>query len=152
MAIVSFDTEKMNEPLFSFFDRAGVWGPSCQIEADVEVVGYEFPAVEDPPYDREDSPTVDAKTGRMRKYRGPYARFDIRCSREDENNINDRWFVEQNRALLTLTALGVHVEDDGTHDSEQVLGMKCILTTGEPTTSNKTGAKFSNIRGLQGLG
>ncbi len=151
MAVTKFDTEKMNEPLFSYFDRAGEWGPSCDIEADVEVVGYEFPAANDPPYDRKDSPTFD-ENGKQRMYRGPYVRFDLRCTRDNEKNINSQWYVEQNRALITLTALGVHVEDDGSHDTDQVIGLKCILTTGDQTTSAKTGAKFSNIRSLQGIG
>ncbi len=146
MAMTKFDTEKMNEPLFQFFDRAGTWGPGCDIEADVEIVNYEFPSAKDPAYDKEENAT-EAKP-----YRGPYVLFAIRCSRFGEKDINQDWFVEQNRALVALTGLGVHVDDDGSHDTDQVNGLKVILTTGDPRNNKDGKPAYSTIRSLQGIG
>jgi len=145
MAVTKFDTEKMHEPMFSFFDRAGTWGPGCDIDADVQVVGYEFPSADDPAYDRKENASS------AKPYRGPYVRFDIRASRPGEKNINERWYVEQNRALVTLTGLGVHVDDDGSHDTDQVVGLKCILTTGDPSNNKEGRPAYSRIRSLQGI-
>lgn len=146
MSMTKFNTEKMNEPLFSFFDRAGTWGPGCDIEADVEIMNYEFPSAKDPGYDKEEDSTA------AKPYRGPYVLFALRCSRDGEKDINQDWFVEQNRALVTLVALGVHVGEDGAHDTDQVNGLKCIITTGDPGNNQEGKPAYSRIRSLQGIG
>ena len=146
MAIVQFDREAMNKPRFSFFDKAGAWGPGCDHEAECSITAYHFPSPEDPAFDKAEN--VNPK----RPYRGPYVRFDLLCVRDDERNITDRWYVEQNKALVVLTALGVHVDDDGAHDSNQVEGLKCIVIAGNPG-KNKAGEEaYSSIRTLQSAG
>ena len=152
MAIVQFDPTKMNESEFPYFDKAGDWGPGCDHESDCEITSYEWPAAQDPPFDIQTDGNPEMNT-RGAAYRGPYVRFGIQCSRQGGQNINEDWWVMQNRALKVLTALGVHVEDDGTHDTDHVLGLKCIVHTGDPSESKKTpGRFFSTIRSLQGVG
>ena len=146
MAIVQFDTEKMHEPLFSFFDRAGDWGPGCDVDAECEIVGYEFPATQDPPFDKA-SGNDDGLNTRGEAYGGPYIRFDIRATRELEPNINERWYVKQNRAFVVLGGLGIHVDDDGSHDSDQVIGTKVIVECGDPgKDKNPQSATFGQER------
>ncbi len=146
--IVSFDPEEMNKPRFSFFDRAGSWGPGCDHEADCTITGYEWPSGEDPPFD-----VKEKKEAAGKQYNGPYVRFFLEAVRDGEKTITDRWYLEQNQALITLTAIGVHVDDDGSHDADQVVGMKVIINTGDPKKNRETGHDaYSSIRSLQSCG
>lgn len=140
MAITSFDPAEMNRPLFSFFDKAGTWGPGCDHDSECEITGYEYPAGKNPPYDPNNE-------------RGPYALFVVRCTRQREANINADWWVAPNKAKKTLEALGVHVESDGSHDDDAVAGLKCIVVTGDPKKDKRVDPPvdaYSNIYSLQG--
>ena len=142
MAIFSFDPTEMNKPLRPFFDKAGTWGPGCDHDAECEITGYEFPAGKNPPYD----PNGE---------QGETALFVIRCTRQGEANINADWWVPQNKAKAVLQALNVHVEDNGDHDSDAIVGLKCIVHTGDPKMDKRVNPPvlaYSTIYSLQGIG
>jgi len=152
VAIVQFDPTKMNESSFPYFDRAGSWGPGCDHDSDCEITGYEWPSATDPAFDVRSDSNPDMNT-RGEDYRGPYVRFDIQCTQQGEQNINDSWYIMQNRAKQTLEAIGVHIDDEGYHDSNHVVGLKVIVHTADPTESKKEpGRFFSKFSSLQGVG
>lgn len=145
MALAQYDQDKMNESRFPIFDQAGTWGANCgQLEADCSIADYYFPAPEDPLYDvlADDGSGLNT---RGKGYRGPYARFDLRCERVGQQAISERWYVQQNEAFITLGNLGVVVDDDGSHDTDDVVGKTILIETLEPRT-NDAGRSFSKIK------
>ncbi len=143
MALVQFEPEEMAKPLFSFFNVAGTWGPGGDIEAECIITDYQFPAVENPTFDRENKKGLT------------YAFFNIRCIRPGEQNINEGWWLEQNRAFQVLQRIGVHVnEEDGSHDTDDVTGLRVIVEAGNPgkNKENPPVEAYSKIKTLHSVG
>ena len=132
MALVKFDPNQKDD--FPYFDQEGQWGPGCDVEAHCTIEDYEFPTANNPAYDKEG-------------LEGPYACFSLLAVRDGQQNIRENWFCKTGQAWRTLAKLGVEIDDDGNHDTDDVAGRDIIIVAGAPRESKKTaGQFFSTIR------
>ena len=123
--------------------KSGLYGPNTPNPADCEIVKYEFPAKTLPGYDKE---------GRKEDY----VFIQIRVSQIDGPAVMSFDHIkvaEYSRCPLPnwLLSLGVPCEGEKmTHNTNQVIGLKCAAEYGDPWEGNRgwnTG-KLINIIGL----
>jgi hypothetical protein len=137
MGIVNIDPRVLERPVLA----EGQYGQGLQHEADVELTGFEFPAVENlPAYD-----PVGA--------RGPYAYFGFKVVKADGKTLWPEEWVEigegSGRKIQDfLSAAGVDLTDDGkggfNFDNTSVAPRKVNgIQMAAPRASKTTGTMFN---------
>ncbi len=109
-----------------FYLKPGIHGPGLDIEAECEVVEYQFPAETRPGWDQKELTKI-----------GDFALLKVRV-RTDEGIITITEHVpitanSGSKLPQWLIALGVEVSDEGFgHDTDDVKGRQCAVQIGEP--------------------
>ena len=143
MAIVELHPDAQKRPYL----RGGQYGPGLTLNADCQVVDYQFPADETPGWDVEN-----------RENREDWCFIRIRVKSDDFGTCDifhhEPISADSGSKLGGwLAAMGVAVEGETfRHDTDQVVGSKCGVEMGDPRQDKNDADRYYTGRLLQVFG